>query len=43
MLNSDVNTRLKSVPVTLLLGPRLTRIYDSDLKFMHAVIYELNI
>lgn len=41
MLNSDVNTRLRSVPVTLHLGPNFTSMYDIDLKFMHALTYEL--
>jgi len=43
LLNSDVNTRLMSVSVTLRLGLSLTRMLDIDLKFMHAVTYELNI
>jgi len=37
-----VNNRLRSEPFTLNLGPILTRMYDIDLKFMHAVTYELN-
>ena len=42
ILNNEVNNRLRSEPFTLNLGPILTRMYDIDLKFMHAVTYELN-